>query len=73
VKLVLKKNRFFVETSDAAVFELLKSDPTIAAARTNDEGKGADALLCSAAKVAEYWCTCRLYHHADVGDGDSRA
>lgn len=41
VKLVLKRNRFFVETSDAAVFELLKADPIIAAARAGDEGGSA--------------------------------
>lgn len=35
---MLKRNRYFVETSDATVFEILKSDPTIAAARTSDEG-----------------------------------
>ena len=45
VKLVLKRNRYFVETSDATVFEILKSDPTIAAARTSDEGAGLVLVL----------------------------
>ncbi len=38
VKLVLKRNKFFVETSDPAVFELLSKDSVICGARIGDEG-----------------------------------
>ncbi len=38
VKLVLKRNHFYVETGEAAVFEALVHDPVIASARASDEG-----------------------------------
>lgn len=36
--MVLKRNKFFVETSDPYVFDVLADDPAIRAARVNDEG-----------------------------------
>lgn len=35
---MLKRNRFFVETSDPDVFETLRKDAVISAARVSDEG-----------------------------------
>jgi hypothetical protein len=39
VKLVLKRNKFFVETSDPAVFDVLANDSVIRGARVGDEGR----------------------------------